>query len=180
MGLRNKKKPLERVKSRKELRKDKRLQKKQNRVHFQKRKKELKIEYKEKMKQKSADKKGKANGKLSSKEKQPPQDNDIEEDSTNEHFDDDEEIESDFELSDEELEMKTKSMSKKRCLLLHLKKKQNNEMFIYLNHILNFQQTGSDAISNSTRTRSPAPEKGGTIITQRHGQEAYKTIEDGQ
>lgn len=118
MGNRNKKKPVERVKSRKEVRKDKRLQKKQNRVHFQKRKKELKLEFKERMKQKNLGKKGKANGKSQpAKEKQPFEEKDYEDDFIeSEHIDgnDDEEIESDFELSDEELEMKTKSVSKPR------------------------------------------------------------------
>lgn len=120
MGSRNKKKPVERVKSRKEVRKDKRVQKKQNRVHFQKRKKELKLEYKERISQQNLGKKGKASGKLQpSKEKQQSVDEDNEDYFVvDQHLDgDDEEIESDFELSDEELEMKTKSMSKPRYVL---------------------------------------------------------------
>lgn len=123
MGSRNKKKPVERFKSRKEVRKDKRMQKKQNRVHFQKRKKELKLEFKERMKQTNSGKKGKTNGKSqTAKEKQPFEEIDNKDDSiANEHIDgngnDDEEIESDFELSDEELEMKTKSISKPRYII---------------------------------------------------------------
>lgn len=118
MGKRNKKKPVERMKSRKEVRKDKRLQKKQNRVHFQKRKKELKLEFKERLKQQNLGKKGKANVKSQlAKEKQPFEEKDYEDEfveSGDIDGNDDEEIESDFELSDEELEMKTKSISKPR------------------------------------------------------------------
>lgn len=114
------KKPIEKFKSRKEVRKDKRLQKKANRVHFQKRKKELKLEYKERIKQKNQTKNGSkkntSNGKvLTTKAEEEVLSDAIEDDFTeNGNFDDDEEIESDFELSDEELEMKTKAMSKQQ------------------------------------------------------------------
>lgn len=117
MGKGNKKKAVEKFKSRKELRKDKRLQKKANRVHFQKRKKELKIEFKERMKQKSGGKKNKANGTVAKPTEKHQNENSDTEDgiAEDDHIDDnDEEIESDFELSDEELEMKTKSMLKTR------------------------------------------------------------------
>lgn len=116
MGNRNKRKPVEKFKSRKELRKDKRLQKKANRVHFQKRKKELRTEFKEKLKQKNQGKNGKSSGNSKMPpEKQVNEGSDQQKDFVeNEHFDDDEEIESDFELSDEELEMKTKTVAKQR------------------------------------------------------------------
>lgn len=127
MGNRNKKKPVEKFKSRKELRKDKRLQKKANRVHFQKRKKELKLEYKERQRQKSLGKTA-TNGK--GKQMKLPkkfgdnnghQYSDMEGDGDDydddiadvDQHDDGEEIESDFELSDQELEQKTKSMASK-------------------------------------------------------------------
>lgn len=118
MGNRNKKKPVEKFKSRKELRKDKRLQKKANRVHFQKRKKELKLEYKERQRQKSLGKTA-SNGKgkmMKLPKKFEHQHSDMEDDGDDhddvDPHDDDEEIESDFELSDQELEQKTKSMTK--------------------------------------------------------------------
>lgn len=96
-------KQVERPKTRKELRKDKRLQKKANRVFYHKKKKELKIEYRARLKlQKS--------GKLPDKAKTA---NDHAEDpildaptAAADDDDDDEEIDSDFELSDEELEEK--------------------------------------------------------------------------
>lgn len=125
MGNRNKKRAVQKIKSRKELRKDKRLQKKANRVHFQKRKKELRTEFKEKLMQKNQGKNGKATGNSKvPKEKRANQGGDGEEDfAENEHFDDDEEIESDFELSDEELEMRTKSVAKQRFeIIFHLLK----------------------------------------------------------
>lgn len=124
MGNRNKKKPVEKFKSRKELRKDKRLQKKANRVHFQKRKKELKMEYKERQRQKNLDKTA-TNAKGSNMSKLPKKfeksndrkysDMDDDDDDAEDDIDpndDDEEIESDFELSDQELEQKTKSVAK--------------------------------------------------------------------
>lgn len=119
MGNRNKKKPVERLKSRKELRKDKRLQKKANRVHFQKRKKELKIEYKERLKQQQQGKKGKPNGKVGAMQDQKHKTKENEDEFIDEGSfvggdDADEEIESDFELSDEELETKTNSVAKQR------------------------------------------------------------------
>lgn len=133
MGNRNKKKPVEKFKSRKELRKDKRLQKKANRVHFQKRKKELKIEYKERQRQKGL---GKAatNGKggvvkLPTKKfdkSDERQHSDMEDDGDDYNVDDDnddEEIESDFELSDQELEQKTKSMAQ-QSRYSHLEQKK--------------------------------------------------------
>lgn len=137
MGNRNKKKPVEKFKSRKELRKDKRLQKKANRVHFQKRKKELKIEYKEKQRQKGLGKTatvGKGNTvKLSKKfdksndQQHSDMDGDDNEDDVAAHEDDDdEEIESDFELSDQELEQKTKSMAKQFRYLRFEKKIHKN------------------------------------------------------
>lgn len=89
---------VERPKTRKELRKDKRLQKKANRVHFHKRKKELRVEYRARLKQKN----GKGKGNKTSKEDDVEEQ--IEEHSAN--IDDDEEIASDFELSDEEMESK--------------------------------------------------------------------------
>ncbi len=95
-------KVVERPKTRKELRKDKRLQKKANRVHFHKRKKELRVEYRARLKQKNG--KGKKQ-------------NEKGKDQTEEHTDedpvnmpDDDEIESDFELSDEEMESKMRGM----------------------------------------------------------------------
>lgn len=115
MGARKQKKTVEKFKSRKEVRKEKRMQKKANRVHFQKRKKELKLERKERFQQKNKSKNEK--DKISEKTKS------IRKSHTLPHifdenipytagdYDDDEEIESDFELSDEELEKKTKAMS---------------------------------------------------------------------
>lgn len=140
MGNRNKKKPVEKFKSRKELRKDKRLQKKANRVHFQKRKKELKVEYKEKQRQKGLGKTvtvGKGNTvKLSKKfdksndqqhsDMDDDDDDDNEDDVAAHEDDDDEEIESDFELSDQELEQKTKSMAKQFRYLRFEKKFHKN------------------------------------------------------
>lgn len=118
MGNRRQKKAVERVKTRKELRKDKRLQKKANRVHFQKRKKELKLEYKERLKQKKLGNKGKTNGKSKTDEKVLNEEHEYDdfdmEGDTNEFAGGDDEIESDFELSDEELEKKTNAMSKQQ------------------------------------------------------------------
>lgn len=122
MGNRNKKKPVEKFKSRKELRKDKRLQKKANRVHFQKRKKELKIEYKEKQRQKILGKSGgQGNSAKPSKKLDKIDDrqhSDMDEDDAHNDVDDgdddDEEIESDFDLSDQELEQKTTAIAKQQ------------------------------------------------------------------
>lgn len=118
MGNRRQKKAVERVKTRKELRKDKRLQKKANRVHFQKRKKELKLEYKERLKQKKLGNKGKTNGKSKTDEKVLNEEHEYDdfdmEGDTNEFAGGDDEIESDFVLSDEELEKKTNAMSKQQ------------------------------------------------------------------
>lgn len=100
---------VERPKTRKELRKDKRLQKKANRVHFHKRKKELRIEYRARLKQK--DGKGKRNDK-------PKEDaeEEMDEEDPSVNIGDDEEIESDFELSDEEMESKMRQRRyERRC-----------------------------------------------------------------
>lgn len=117
MGSRKQKKAVEKFKSRKEVRKEKRLQKKANRVHFQKRKKELKLERKEleQQKNKSKNKKDKTSEKTKSI-KNNLSSHGIEDDfiDTAGAYDDDEEIESDFELSDEELEKKTKAMLKQQ------------------------------------------------------------------
>lgn len=127
MGRRKPTKVVERPKTRKELRKDKRLQKKANRVHFHKRKKELKIEYRERLKQqkrqgggkKGAQSKRDADEEADESDEQQENENDDVYDqadmSSGNESDDpnvrgsndsDEEIESDFELSDEELELK--------------------------------------------------------------------------
>lgn len=120
MGKRKQTKTVEKFKSRKEVRKEKRLQKKANRVHFQKRKKELNLERKERLQQKGktknqSNKKDKTNEKIRSvKNKVPTADFEDDLVETVGDYDDDEEIESDFELSDEELEKKTKAMSKQQ------------------------------------------------------------------
>lgn len=109
----NRRKPskvVERPKTRKELRKDKRLQKKANRVHYHKKKKELKIEYRERLKQKKS-------GKLSENTK-PKYDDDIPDNVLSggevgsDADDNDEEIDSDFTLSDEEMEQKFQNKSR--------------------------------------------------------------------
>lgn len=115
MAKRKEKKVVERVKTRKELRKDKRLQKKANRVHFQKRKKELKLEHKARLNQKKNVKKGKGATEEATNGKKLPQrdDDDIVSDEEMEPFaGDDEEIESDFELSDAELEQQMNAVKK--------------------------------------------------------------------
>lgn len=118
----------ERPKTRKELRKDKRTQKKANRVHFHVRKKELKIEYRERLKQQKKDKsqpkkKGAAAAALDEDDAAEDDDDVYDQADMTDGDDDDneqrgeyeyggadeegdEEIESDFELSDEELEQK--------------------------------------------------------------------------
>lgn len=125
MAKRKPTKVVERPKTRKELRKDKRTQKKANRVHFHKRKKELKIEYRERLKQQKKDKNKKGPAKRSrdsdaesDAERAADGDDDIydqadmssgnESDDPNVRGsgDSDEEIESDFTLSDDELEQK--------------------------------------------------------------------------
>lgn len=117
MAKRKEKKGVERVKTRKELRKDKRLQKKENRVHFQKRKKELKLEHKERVKQK---KNGKKTTEKSNKEIKKNSKNlhgsDENECEISAQLDDDggEEIESDFQFTDEELEEKTKAVTERK------------------------------------------------------------------
>lgn len=115
MAKRKQKKIVERVKTRKELRKDKRLQKKSNRVHFQKRKKELKLEYKARLNQKKNGKKGKSGTEeaVNGKKKPEPSDDELVSDEEMEPFTgDDEEIDSDFELSDEELEQQMNAVKK--------------------------------------------------------------------
>ncbi|KAG4076750.1 hypothetical protein HA402_002037 [Bradysia odoriphaga] len=102
-------KVVERPKTRKELRKDKRLQKKANRVHFHKRKKELRVEYRARLKEK--------NGKGKKHQNDKPKEQDVEEPCEEEdevNMPDDDEIESDFELSDEEMESKMKGISAKK------------------------------------------------------------------
>lgn len=121
MAKRKPTKVVERPKTRKELRKDKRTQKKANRVHFHKRKKELKIEYRERLKQqkKDAKKKGAKPKHRASDEESADEalaaDDDIydqadmssgqDSDEPND-YDDDESIASDFTLSDAEMEQK--------------------------------------------------------------------------
>lgn len=114
MGKRNQKKAVETVKTRKELRKNKRVQKKVNRANFQKRRKELRTEYKERLKNKAGNMK--PNKKESTAQRKG---NDSKADDEMPFSDgaealDDEDIASDFELSDEELEMKTKQMAQNR------------------------------------------------------------------
>lgn len=116
---------VEAVKSRKDLRKGKRQQKKANRAHFQKRKKELRLEYKDRLKNNKTGNKQSKNepshrSKDADEEDMPVSDVD------GQNFDNDEDIDSDFELSDEELEMKTNAMTNKRfvnktCLNLTFK-----------------------------------------------------------
>lgn len=116
MAKKNKKKAVETVKSRKDLRKEKRQKKKENRAFFQKKRKELKLEYRAKLKenQKNGSKK---KGKTEVSKKQNEIKNKLlTDDHEPEFLGNDEEIESDFELSDEELETKTEMLSKKRYL----------------------------------------------------------------
>lgn len=114
-------KVVERPKTRKELRKDKRTQKKANRVHFHKRKKELRIEYRARLKQKNG--KGKRNEK--SKEDVEEQ---VEEDPVNEH--DDDEIPSDFELSDEEMEAKMSARRYELKILYIADQRMNSKNYL--------------------------------------------------
>lgn len=119
MGKRNQRKTVEIVKSRKDVRKNKRLQKKANRANFQKQKKEMRIEFKNRQKNNTGKKK-----------KQPVsrgnEDQDDEMDHTefekdefdnydgDDNDDDGEDIASDFELSDEEMEQKAKQVAMKK------------------------------------------------------------------
>lgn len=118
MGRKNQKKAVETTKSRKELRKNKRIQKKANRANFQKRRKEMRVEHKERLKNKTGTK-NKQNKSDAAHRRNGDQlvDNDSQcsdADDVNSiaHDDSDEDIASDFELSDEELEMKTNQMTK--------------------------------------------------------------------
>lgn len=97
-------KQVERPKTRKELRKDKRLQKKANRVHYHKKKKELKIEYRARLKLKKSGKIPEKCTKAKNKEE-----DEILEKNLFHASDTDDEIASDFELSDEEMEEKFKN-----------------------------------------------------------------------
>lgn len=113
MGKRKQKKAVEVVKSRKELRKNKRVQKKANRVIYQKRRKELRTEYKQRLKNKAGN--NKPNKKdLAAQHKDDDLSGDEEMPRLDDADNDDEDIASDFELSDEELEMKTKQMAQNR------------------------------------------------------------------
>lgn len=101
-------KVVDRPKTRKELRKGKRLQKKANRVHYHKKKKELKIEYRERLKLKKS-------GKTPEPKIQHKSEDEILDDALSGDEDvpgSDEEIESDFELSDEEMEQKFQNKSR--------------------------------------------------------------------
>lgn len=131
MGRKPNQRVVERPKTRKELRKDKRTQKKANRVHFHVRKKQLKIEYRERLKQQKKDKNQPK--KKQTEDEDPVLDDDIydQADMTDDEEDGqergeyeyggpdddagDEEIESDFELSDEELELKFKGRVKPKA-----------------------------------------------------------------
>lgn len=113
MAKRKEKKTVERIKSRKELRKDKRLQKKANRVHFQKRKKELKVENTARLNQKKNMKKGKPTADvLPTYKKLPLKSDAVSDEEMDQFMSEDEEIESDFSLSDEELEQQMNAVKK--------------------------------------------------------------------
>lgn len=115
MGKRdNQRKVVAAVKSRKELRKNKRLQKKASRANFQKRRKELRVERQQQKSNRSNNDK-QQNKKDVAHKRNARHADDIASGSEHELDDgaeyDDEDIPSDFELSDEELEMKTNRIS---------------------------------------------------------------------